>query len=243
MKDFSVTAVILATDESSSLIETVNYMFNECTETVDKALLVLSRNASPMCVDACNCLSEKYGNRVEITVQTEDGLGNAALHSLKYVKTSHMTFFPADMAIELKSLDKMIEIAKDNPDVIVKTSRWLEKGSFIEYSKVRMVLNRVAQTFLRILFLTDLTDLTNPVQLIPSDYEKKIKWKEKGFCTLIEHTIVPVRFRYKFVEVPVKCFPRTEGKSKNSWLQTMLYLKTAIRIRFTPKSKLYGKDI
>lgn len=242
MIDFSVTVVILATDETHSLIETVDYINNQCTEKIDKTMIVLSRNASQGCVYASNCLKNRYGESVEVTVQEEDGLGNAALHGIKMVHTSHMTFFPADLAIELESLDRMIAIAKNDNAVIVKTSRWMEKGSFIGYNKIRMILNRFAQIFLKILFSTELTDLTNPVQMIPSFYEKKTDWQEKGFCTLIEHTIVPVRLGCKIVEVPVKCLPRTEGKSKNSWLQTMLYLKTAVRVRFTPISKLYKGD-
>lgn len=243
MSDFSVTIVILATDETKSLVKTVEYIYEKCTQQVDKILIVLSRNASQGCVEASDYLKSKYGAAIEITVQEKDGLGCAALHGVNLVRTSHMTFFPADLAIELNSIDRMIEVARSSPDVIVKTSRWLKKGSFAEYNKIRLVLNKLAQSFLKVLFLTRLTDLTSPVQMIPTYYEQKTDWQEKGFCTLIEHTIVPVRLGCKFVEIPVKCFPRTEGKSKNSWLQTMLYLKTAIRIRFTPKKKLYKKDI
>lgn len=239
MKEFSVTVVILTTDESISLVKTVDYINNTCSEKVDKTIIVLSRYASSECVEAAEYLKNKYGDAVETKVQEEDGIGCAVMYGIKQVKTTHMTFFPADLAIELESLDRMIAVAKKHPDTVVKSSRWLEKGSFVEYDKKRLILNRLAQSFLRILFFTDLTDLTNPVQVIPTVYEQTADWKEKGFCTLIEHTIVPVRLGYKCVEVPAKCLPRIEGKSKNSWLQTALYLKTALRVRFTPKSKLY----
>ena len=91
---------------------------------------------------------------------------------------------------------------------------------------------------LKILFFSKLTDLTNPVQVIPTNYEKNVIWKEKGFCTLIEHTIMPVRLGHVCLEVPAKCYPRTEGSSKNSAMRTALYMKTVLRVRFTPKSRL-----
>lgn len=238
MKEFSVSVVILTTDESTALIKTVDYINKVCTENVDKTIIILSRYASPECVGATEHLKNKYGDAVETKVQEEDGLGCAAMFGVEQVKTTHMTFFPADLAIELESLDRMIALAKTNTEKVVKSSRWLEKGSFVGYDKKRLVLNRIAQSFLRILFFTDLTDLTNPVQVIPTVYEQTANWKEKGFCTLIEHTIVPVRLGYECIEIPAKCLPRTEGKSKNSWLQTALYLKTALRVRFTPKSRL-----
>ena len=242
MSGFSLSVVILATDENRVLTETVEYIEERCIEKPEKVIIVLSRNATDGCVKAAEALRDRYGDAVEITVQPEDGLGCAAQHGINQVRTTHMTFFPADLAIELEGLDRMMAAAKKNPEVIVKASRWLEKGSFVEYDKTRLVFNRLAQFFLRVLFMTRLTDLTSPVQIIPSEYVQQIRWKEKGFGSLIEQSIVPVRLGYKATEVPVKCFPRTEGESKNSAAKTAMYLFTAIRVRFTPKHKLIKAD-
>ena len=241
MKNFSVTVIIMATDESNSLIKTVEYIMDKCTEKIDKTIIILSQKASPECIEATVYLKNRYTGKVESKVQIEPGLGNAAAYAIKDVKTTHMTFFPADLAIELECLDRMISIAKNNPSYVVKSSRWIQKGAFIGYNKSRLRLNRLAQRFLQILFATKLTELTSPVQLIPTEYEQKVNWQEKGFSTLIEHTIVPIRLGYECVEVPAKCLPRTEGKSKNSVFKTALYLKTALRIRFVSKNKLYKK--
>jgi len=238
MKNFSVSVVILATDENYTLTETVDYIENKCEQKTDKVIIVLSRKATSDCIKATEFLKEKYKDHIDVTVQEEDGLGCATHHGIKKVNTTHMIFFPADLGLELNCLDKMIEAAQNAPDIIFKTSRWLEKGSFIEYNRFRFVLNRLAQTLLKVMFFTSLTDLTNPVQIIPTEYERRIKWKEKGFCALIEQSIVPVRLGYAVKEIPVKCFPRKEGESKNSWLQTMLYLKTAFRVRFTSNKKM-----
>lgn len=239
MQNFSVTVIIPATDENNSLIRTLDYIYNQCTERIDKTIIILSRYASTECIKATEYLKNKYGAVVETATQTEDGLGSATICGIEMVKTTHMTFFPADLAIELEALDRMICSARKNPDTIVKSSRWIEEKSFIGYNKKRLILNVAAQKFLRLLFHTKLTDLTNPVQVIPTFYEQTVNWKEKGFCTLLEHTIVPVRLGYKFIEIPAKCFPRTEGKSKNSVFKTALYLKTALRIRFSSPDSLY----
>ena len=241
MNNFSISVVIPATDESAALKKTVDYINNRCAEKIDKTIIVISRKASQECVAASEDLKNKYPGSVLVSIQTHDGLGCAAIHGLQMVNTTHMTFFPADLAIELDSLDRMIAAARINPEKVIKSSRWLEKGSFIGYSKSRFVLNQMAQLFLKILFFSKLTDLTNPVQVIPTNYEKNVIWKEKGFCTLIEHTIMPVRLGYVCLEVPAKCYPRTEGSSKNSAMRTALYMKTVLRVRFTPKSRLMKK--
>lgn len=235
----SVSVVILATDEVESLKKTVDYLADCCSYKPDKIIVVLSRNATQNCVKACEFLKEKYKGYVEITVQHRDGIGEAVRYGIEQVKTTHMIFFPADMAIELGSIDRMVDLGMMYPESIIKTSRWMQGGGFVGYGRTRLVLNFLAQQFLKILFLTGLTDLTNPVQLIPVDYQRRIKWKEDNFTILIEQTIAPVRLGFDIKEVPAICFSRTEGKSKNSFRQTAAYLKTAIRVRFSTRKKLY----
>ncbi len=239
MNELSVSVLILATDESKALKQTVDYINNKCTEKIDKTIIILSRNASGECLSMVELLKNTYCDTVDFIIQTEDGLGAAAIQGIQKVETTHMTYFAADLAIELESLDRMVAAAKNNPEKIIKSSRWLEKGSFIGYNKPRLVFNRLAQCLLKFLFFTNLTDLTNPVQIVPTEYEKSINWIEKGFCSSIEHTIVPVRLGYECIEVPTKCYPRTEGKSKNSIIKTSLYLRTALRVRFTSKNKFF----
>jgi len=239
MDEYSVSIVILATDETESLKKTVDYIAECCEYKPDKVIIVLSRRATQDCVSMCGRLKEEYNGYLEVFFQQKDGIGSAVRHGIDLVKTTHMIFFPADLAIELKSIDRMISLSKQEPEIIVKTSRWIEKGSFVGYNKTRLVLNFFAQLFLRLLFFSKLTDLTNPVQIIPVEYQKNINWQEDGFPILIEQTIVPVRLGYDIKEVPAKCLPRNEGESKNSLLKTSAYLITALRVRFTPKNKLY----
>ena len=47
---FSVSVIIMSTDERNALIKTVNYINTHCTEKIDKTIIVLSRNASAECL-------------------------------------------------------------------------------------------------------------------------------------------------------------------------------------------------
>ena len=237
-KNVTVTVVILATDESNALIKTIRYIKEECENQPEQIVVVLSRNATQECREATEQMIAEYGDWVRSAVQDSRGLGNAIRFGIEQVETSHMIFFGADLAISLESVDKMIAAAKKEPEIIHKTSRWLEKNSYVGYSPVRLVLNRVAQSFLRILFNSKIRDLTNPVQAIPMHIQKSINWKEDGFTALLEQVIVPVRLGYEFKEIPVNCYSRTEGESKNSTLKTAMYLKAALRVRFTSKKNL-----
>lgn len=238
--DFSsVTIIIGTTDETDSLKKTVDYIMQNCNyDDIAEVLMVRSRNSSEDCTGVVLELEKKYGSKVRGLVQTRPFVGGAIRDGFDAADSSHIMLLPGDLGVGLECIPEMISRVKKKPDVISKTSRWLKKDSFHEYNGIRKTVNRIAQTFLRVLYSADLTDFTSPVQTAPSEAYMKSNWQELNFPFLLEMVLVPLRRGYKFEEFAVECYGRQQGKSKNSAKQTALYLKTALRIRFTKKSKL-----
>lgn len=235
-----VTIVIGATDESSSLVKIVESIADACDiSDIESVLIVIPANAEKQCVDTIALLEEKYPSLVKHFVQRNPYIGGALRDSVEETVSSHIMFFTADIPVGLESIPTMIKLSKRSPEKIIKISRWLEKDSFFGYNRVRLVFNFFAQKLLKVLFLSPLTDFTSPVLIAPTDIYRNIKFREWNFPCLLEAVLVPVRMKLEIEEFPAKCYPREEGKSKNSVWQTLLYLKTAFRIRFTPKKKLY----
>lgn len=239
MKFESVTIIVGTTNESDSLLLTVDTIMQTCNHNdIDKILLVKSKDASPECNGAIEVLEERYKGKVFGLEQTRPYVGGAIRDGFDASSSSHIMLLPSDLAVSLECVSQMIERVKEKPDVISKTSRWLKKDSFHNYNQKRKFFNYAAQIFLRMLYFKNLTDFTSPVQTAPSEAYEKSDWQELNFPFLLEMVLVPMRLGYKFEELPVECFQRKEGFSRNSTKQTILYLKTAIRVRFTPKSKL-----
>ena len=243
MEFTSVTIIIGTTNEKESLMCTVDTIMDTCRhEDIDKLLLVKSKDASEDCNRTIELLEKKYPGKVQGLEQTRPYVGGAIRDGMDVVTASHTMLLPSDMAISLSCVSEMIERVKEKPDVISKTSRWLKKNSFHNYNPTRKFFNSAAQIFLRILYGVKLTDFTSPVQTAPTEAYRKSDWQELNFPFLLEMVLVPLRLGYKFEEIPVECFERQEGFSRNSTKQTALYLKTALRVRFTPKSKLIREN-
>ena len=239
MEFTSVTIIIGTTNEKESLICTVDTIMETCNpDDIDKLLLVKSKDASDDCNYAIGLLEKKYPGKVQGLEQTRPYVGGAIRDGMDAVTASHTMLLPSDLAISLSCVSEMIKKVKLKPDVISKTSRWLKKDSFHDYNSTRKFFNSAAQVLLRILFAQKLTDFTSPVQTAPTEAYRKSDWQELNFPFLLEMVLVPLRLGYKFEEIPVECFERQEGFSRNSTKQTALYLKTALRVRFTPKSRL-----
>ena len=235
----SVTIIVGTTNEKESLICTVDTIMNTCDkDDIDKILLVRSKDSSEDCKNTIAFLEEKYPDKVAGLEQTRPFVGGAIQDGFDKAKSSHIMLLPSDLAISLDCVAKMIENCKKDPEVISKTSRWLNKDGFHNYDKTRKVFNKAAQYFLRFLYMEKLTDFTSPVQTAPSEAYEKSDWKELNFPFLLEMVLVPLRLGYSFREIPVECYGRQEGFSRNSVKQTALYLKTAVRVRFTPKTRL-----
>lgn len=239
MKFTSVTIIIGTTNEKDSLISTVKQIMESCNhDDIAEILLVKSKDASDDCNYAIKLLEKKYEGKVFGLEQTRPFVGGAIRDGFDVATGSHIMLLPSDLAINLECVSQMIEKVKIKPDVISKTSRWLNKNSFHDYNKTRKFLNKLAQIFLGIIYPVKLTDFTSPVQTAPAEAYEKSDWQELNFPFLLEMVLVPARLGYSFEEIAVECFDRQEGFSRNSTKQTALYLKTAVRIRLTSKKKL-----
>lgn len=235
----SVTIIIGTTNENESLICTVDTIMQSCNaEDIDKILLVKSKDASESCNCAIKTMEDRYPGKVFGLEQTRPYVGGAIRDGFDASSSSHIMLLPSDLAISLDCVSQMIEQVKKKPEVISKTSRWLTSGSFHNYNSIRRVLNKTAQLFLGVLYPVGLTDFTSPVQTAPAEAYNKADWQELNFPFLLEMVLVPIRLGYSFEEIPVQCYDRQEGFSRNSAKQTALYMKTALRVRFTSKRKL-----
>ena len=232
----SVEIFIFATDEHDSLIETVQGILSSCKrEDIKRFLIIHPENAAGSCLSAIAELKEMYPGLVDSKTQINKGLGGALADSRDWMTSSHVMLHCADLAIDLASVSEMIEEEKKNPDYLVKTSRWLRPGSFHNYSSVKKFFNRIAQAYLRVLFHSKVTDFTNPVQIMPSETYRKFPLKESFTPVMLELVLIPVKMGVKIKELPAEYYGREEGKSKNSFLLTVLYLKTSLRVKFFTK--------
>lgn len=240
MEFTSLSVVITASDEVNDLKETVDTLL-AVGDDIGEIVIVLPDWADPNCAAMTDALAESHPDKVKKLIQTQSGIGGAILDGFDSAAGSHILYSVADLAISLDSVAPMIAIEKQYPEGIAKSSRFMKGGRFVDYSKVRLAINSVAQVCLKILYQTNIRDHTNPMQIMPAEFYRSVEWHERTYPLLEELVLVPLRLRVPFREVPCTCYGRREGVSKNSFLQTALYLKTALRVRFVPKSRLLKK--
>lgn len=237
----SVSVMMGAVSETDSLRQTVYGIAAAVEKKSDIAELLIAYppdRVTPECRAVLDELAnEDVGVRLDIFPQQTPGIGFYS-DALDRATGSHCIPFQTDMAMPLQIIARLIEEIKKDPTVFITTSRWLPECRWSGYGKVKKVINKLAQMFLRVLFGGGLTDYTNPVQIIPTGLMKRINWEETDFSRFMELQIKPLRLGCRFREIPVDCLERTDGETNNGSIQILHYLKTAVRLRFIKKENI-----
>ena len=237
----SASVMMGAVTETDSLRQTVYGIAAAVKNKRDIAELLIAYpadRATPECKVVLDELqTEDVGVRLDIFPQKTPGIGFYS-DCIARATGSHCIPFQTDLGMDVKIIADLIEEAKKDRSTICTTSRWLPGCEWTGYGAVKKTVNRMAQVFLRMLFGGELTDYTNPVQIIPTEVLRSILWEETDFSRFMELQIKPVRLGYCYREIPTNCYERSDGQSSNSIAELFHYLKTALRIRMMKQNDI-----
>lgn len=244
MSEYTGVSIMLgAVTETESLRKTVETVVGLCDKRdLTEIIIAYSPRATPECLavlDGLKCAD--FGVPINIFLQRRPFMAGIN-DMIDEAKGSHCLLLASDMALDLECVPKMIECAKQHPEIIYKCSRWLPGCKFYGYGKLKHFVNFWAQHYLRVLYGVKLTDFTIPVQIVLAEVYRSVKFEEIGFAFLLEMVLKPLRLGCKFVEIPTNCYPRTDGKSSNSIKQLPDYLRASLHVRFMKKSDILRKD-
>lgn len=112
---------------------------------------------------------------------------------------------------------KMMYESRVDFDVVIG-SRYITGGQVLGWSKIRLLLSKVANYYLRLLFpQLHIEDATSGIRVIRTSATKKI-WtdppKSKGFSFHAESSVKAFKSGLKVKEHPITFCPRNSGKSK-----------------------------
>lgn len=228
-----------AVSETDSIRQTVDTLLNVCNhKDITEIIIGYPDRITPECLAVVNELAATECDVPFVVFKQTRPFMSGINDMIDVAKGSHCLLVASDMALDLSIIPRMIENAKKEPDVIHSASRWMKGCKFYDYGTLKKLINFLAQKFLAVLYMRNLTDFTIPVQIAPSELYKSIRFERTDFAFLLEMVLKPIRLGYKFKEYPTNCYPRTDGKSSNSAKQIFSYLRVALHIRFMPKKDI-----
>ncbi len=240
MSEFKNVSILTgAVTETDSLRETVNTVLALCNhDDIAEIVICYPDRVTPECLSVINELTSLNCDVPIVSFEQTFPFMSFIVEMIDKAKGSHCITIDSDLALDLTLIPQMIEGAKKEPDTIFSASRWLGGNEFEGYGKIKNIINFLSQKFLSVLYSSNLTDFTIPMQIAPTELYRSINFEETNFALLLEMVLKPLRLGTKFKELPTDCRSRKQGKSSNSTLHLLSYLKVALRVRFMPKDKI-----
>ncbi len=243
----AVSIIMPVMDETESLRETVRILLEEDAPHISEILCVVSRYSTRESLAVCHELAARWPGLVRVRQQVRKYLGGALQDAFEWAEAPYVLLMASDLETDPHTVKQLIAEAQPKADGvcwdIVATTRWRKGGSFAGYNPVKFILNWVFQKTISVLYGTRLSDLTYGFRIYRTSVLRNLKWEELRHPFLLECLLRPLRLGATATEIPVRWEPRREGVSHNPFWRNFLYLRIALKVRFSsPKANLLSPN-
>ncbi len=175
----------------------------------------------------------KYENKkIEIFKnEYEPGYGNAVRFGIEKNKSDAVIFFMGDCSDSPKDIIKYADFLDQGFDCVFG-SRFIKNSVVENYPLPKLVLNRIANNFIRLLFLIKYNDVTNAFKAYRKEFLTNSKpILSKHFNINAELALKAISRGYKYKIIPISWSNRQKNVSKfkikemqNRYIFTILYV-------------------
>jgi glycosyltransferase involved in cell wall biosynthesis len=232
-----VSVLLPVMDETESLRQTIRILLEENSQAVSEILVVVCARTTRESVAVCQALQYEQPDLIKLRWQKLPYLGGAMRDCFDWATGSHVLMMASDLETDPRTVKYLIAEAEKGFDIVTAT-RWTQKDAFQGYDPLKYRLNWVFQQFIRVLYGTELSDLTLAFRIFRSEWVKKIRWEELRHPFLLETILKPMRLGATIAEVPTVWRAREEGASHNTFLQNFVYFRIALKTRLRTRRNL-----
>ena len=159
------------------------------------------------------------------------GFGNALRFGIQENKCDAAVFFMGDCSDSPKDIKSYVKFLDEGYDCVFG-SRFIKDSKIINYPLPKLILNRIANNFIRLLFLIKYNDVTNAFKAYRSELFLNFKpIISKHFNINAELALKAISRGYKYKVIPITLTNRKKNMSKfvikemkNRYIFTILYV-------------------
>ena len=230
IKDLNI--IVPLRDEDKQMETTVDLLTNELKDLKKNFIITLIDDHSVD--DTWNLLKklkEKYNNIEIYKNEYEVGYGNAVRSGIEKNTCDAVVFFMGDCSDNPKYIKSYVDYLDQGFDCVFG-SRFMKNSKVVDYPLLKLVLNRIANNFIRLLFLIKYNDITNAFKA----YKKELLLNfnpivSKHFNINAELALKAISRGYKYKVIPISWSNRKKNISKftikemqNRYIFTIFYV-------------------
>ena len=159
------------------------------------------------------------------------GLGGAISLGIQKAKGDFVCIMMADFSDDIIDLKKYYDLIQEKKLDAVFGSRFIKGSKINNYPKKKLILNRIFNYIVKLLFLNNYNDYTNAFKIYKKDVLKSfLPLISESFNIFLEIPLKVISRNYKFEVIPISWNGRIKGKAKfnikelrSKYLFTLLY--------------------
>ena len=152
---------------------------------------------------------------IKLIRNKKKGLGSAIQEGIKKSKFDYVCIFMCDMSDDIKDVIKYYKLINKKKIDAVLGSRFIYKSKVKNYPLIKLLINRIANNLIKIIFLSKYNDFTNAFKI----YKRKTLIKllpivSENFNVFLELPLKIITRNYFYKVVPISWRGRKVGVSK-----------------------------
>ena len=207
----SMSIIIPAKNEAQVILYTIKKIIKKFKK-LNYEIIVINDFSTD---DTLKKIKKLKNSKVRIYNNISPGLGGAIRLAIKKVMKKYLTIFMSDSADDIQNLKEYYELSLTNKYDGIFGSRFIKGGVTRNYPKKKLFLNRLANNFIKILFLYNYNDFTNAFKCYKT---KKInilpRLTSENFDIFLELPLKFITFKNKVKIIPTQWKERKRGKTK-----------------------------
>tara|TARA_B100000123_G_scaffold254837_1_gene216828 strand:+ start:176 stop:883 length:708 start_codon:yes stop_codon:yes gene_type:complete len=174
---------------------------------------------------------QSENNKIKLIKNELGGLGQSIRNGIKHSNGKYLSILMCDGSDDLEDLNRYYSTIKDNNLDAVFGSRFLHKSKIYDYPKFKLILNRIFNYFVSLVYLNKYNDYTNAFKIYKKDTLLKIEpIVSESFNVFLELPLKIINRKLNYKIISINWYGRKDGVSKfkfkelrSKYLFTLIY--------------------
>ena len=224
-----LSIIVPVRDESKTIKEVFDY-FNNNLKNINYEVLIINDFSNDDTLNITKSLINEYKN-FKVLDNNKKGLGGAINLGIKKATGENIAIMMADQSDDINDLIEYDNLMRSGNYDAILGSRFTKNSKVNDYPFQKLILNRIFNFFVSIIFLNKYNDYTNAFKI----YKKSALLEimpliSESFNIFLEIPLKVISRNYKYKIISINWMGRKKGESKfkikelrSKYLFTLIY--------------------
>lgn len=210
-----LSIIIPARDEEGCIASTIEHLHLELRiNGIPHEIVVVDDGSKDKTWEILQCLQQRLPELSPLQNLGEHGFGRAIVYGIDQCRGDAVVIMMADESDDCRDVVRYWKLLNQGYDCVFG-SRFMKGGGVIDYPWIKLRLNRLANTFVRILFRIKLNDTTNAFKAYrTTTLEGCRPFLSPHFNLTVELPLKAIVRGYKWTSIPITWRNRRTGVAK-----------------------------